>query len=297
MFAHLTSQLSSELRTVRKVLSISDRLRDLLITQRAPLSKLPAELPNEADENVKAAHELSRLIPEAPERLDWQIYDHCAALTRIYAAYERFVSDLVAEYLGLLPRLYAMYSDLPPSITRQHRLGIGHILQKMSDKGPYKKLEEHVVVGQLATGLSGAQGYNLVLDAFFIDRQNLRFRTLTNLFALLGFKSCDNYINKHPTLTEFMRQERAEGSSTEKELQDFVEYRNEAAHRNVENLLSKDQIGAISRFIDALGITLADMVEETVLERHMTLGHYSAVLTICETHYDGHVVIGTPIGA
>src|SRR5438552_5978706 len=294
MFSLLTSQLSSELQTVQKVLSMNEALRDLLIKHHDSLLKLPPDLPADANDSMKTAHVLSRLIPEAPNKLDWQVYDHCAALTRIYAAYERFVVDLVAEYVLLLPKLYSKYSDLPPSIIRQHRQGIGHILLKIGQKGRYKKLEAQVIVGELATGLSGASAFTLLTEALFIDRQKLRLDTLVRLFGTLGFTHCGEYIGKHPSIIYFLKKERTEHSSPEKELHNFVEYRNEAAHKKVENLLSIDQIDAIARFIVALGIALADMVEEGILQRRMELGHYSLVLTISETHYNGHVVIGIP---
>jgi hypothetical protein len=62
----------------------------------------------------------------------------------------------------------------------------------------------------------------------------------------------------------------------------------------VENVLAIDAIGAIGRFLIALGQSLADMVEEGVLQRRMELGHYSLVLSVSEVHYEGYVVIGTP---
>lgn len=295
MFSHLTSQLSGEVQTVQKVLAINEGLRNLLTARRDSLSTLPAELPAAADDNAKTAHALSRLLSGAPDKLDWQIYDHCAALTRLYAAYERFVGELVGEYVRLLPRLYSKYSDLPASITTQHRVGIGQILLKMGEKGSYKKLEEQVVVRELAAGLSGASGYTLLADAFFIDRQNLRFEMIARLFSALGFRNCGRYINRHEAVTTFIKQERADSSTPQKELDDFIEYRNEAAHKKVENVLSIDAIAMIGRFITALGQALVEMVEEGVLQRRMELGHYSKVLTISETHYSGFVAIGVPV--
>jgi hypothetical protein len=294
MFSLLTSQLSSELQTVQKVLSMNEALRDLLITQTGFLSKMPAGLPAQSDDPAKIAHALSRLVRDAPDKLDWQIYDHCAALTRIYAAYERFVVDLVAEYVLVLPKLYSRYSDLPAPVTKQHRQGIGHILLKIGKKGRYKKFQVQAIVEELATGLSGAPAYTLLTEAFFIDRQNLRLGTLARLFGALGFTGFFKYVDQHPSIIEFLRKERAEQSSAEKELHDFIEYRNEAAHKKVENLVSRDEIGRIARFTDALAIALADMVEDRILERRMTLGHSSLVLKVSETHYKGHVVIGIP---
>src|SRR6267378_2956452 len=156
MFGHLTTQLRDEVETVQKVLTTSDGLRNLLIVQYAALSSPSAEVPEGADDITKAAHALGQLLPRAPDKLDWQIYDHCAALTRLYAIYERFVGELVTEYVRQLPKLYQKYVDLPSSITTQHRAGIGQILLKMGEKGLYKKLEESVVVRELAAAIGGS---------------------------------------------------------------------------------------------------------------------------------------------
>jgi hypothetical protein len=295
MFSHLMSQLRADVETVQSVLVTSNALRELLIARSALLSELSSTTPAGADDIVQTAHDLARLISNTPNKLDWQIYDHCAALTRLYAAYERYVGELVSEYVRLLPKLYIRYSDLPASITTQHRVGVGHILLKIGEKGPYKNLEEQVIVRELAAGLSGASEYTLLADAFFIDRQNLRFEMLCRLFSALGFKHCGRSINRHPQVMEFIRAERADTSSAEKELSDFIEYRNEAAHRKVENVLAIDAIGATGRFVVAVATALAEMVEEGVLKKRMELNHYSPVLSISEVHYDGYVVVGTPI--
>jgi hypothetical protein len=295
MFSHLTYRLQADVETVQKVLVTNNALRELLIAKNAVLTRGPIAAPAGIDDIVQTVHDLAGLISNAPNKLDWQIYDHCAALTRLYAAYEQYVGELVGEYVRLLPRLYVKYSELPASITTQHRVGVGHILLKIGEKGPYKNLEEQVIVRELAAGLSGASEYTLLADAFFIDRQNLRLEMLCRLFSALGFSHCARSINRHPHVIAFIRAERADSSSAEKELSDFIEYRNEAAHRKVENVLAIDTIGSIGRFIVAVATALAQMVEEGVLKRRMELNHYSSVLNISEVHYDGHVVIGTPI--
>ena len=80
----------------------------------------------------------------------------------------------------------------------------------------------------------------------------------------------------------------------EKELQSFVDYRNEAAHKRVENLLSRDETGAVGRFICALGYALADLLKNEIYRRHMDLNHCSVLLKIVETHYGGSIVVGVP---
>lgn len=296
MFSSLKSQLRSEVETIERALRINDAVRDVLLAQRSFLSELPEALPAGADQTAAVVHQVRQLLPVAPAKLDWQIYDHCAALTRLYSAYERFVGSLVSEYVRLLPELYASYADLPSSIVTQHRIGIGQILLKIGEKGPYKDLEEQVIVRELAAGLSGAAGYKLLPTAFFIERQNLRLDMLARLFSSLGFEHCGRFINKHPAVAEFIRTERADTSTPEKELSDFVDFRNEAAHRKVDNVLSIDAIAAIGRFVVALASALADLVEEGILRRGLVLGHLTELMTIAETHFGGHVVVGILAG-
>jgi MAE_28990/MAE_18760-like HEPN len=294
MFEHLTSQLESEVKTSLKVLAVNETIRDLLITQYDFLSTLQHDTPAHVDGAVELVNSLGSLISNIPGKVDWQVYDHCAAVTRIYAAYERFVSDLVGEYVRMLPKLYAKYSELPSNITKQHRKGIGHILSKLGETGRYKNIEEQAVVVQLATGLSGATSYTLLTEAFFIDRQNLRFEALLRLFSSLGFENAGIFIKGYPAIVDFISRERAEVGSVEKELQSFVDYRNEAAHKKVENLLSPEETGAVGRFICALGYALADLIKSEIYRRHMDLKHYSVVLKILETCYGGKVVVGVP---
>ena len=188
LFLFLTSRLRSQIDLIWKTLSMADGLRTLLTTHRTLLSETQGAFPLGPEPLNHAAYGLANLLPEAPDKLDWQVYDHCAALTRLYAVFEQYVGELVDEYVRLLPQLYAKYTDLPECITNQHRVGIGTILLKIGDKGPYKELEEQAIVRELAVGLSGATEYKLLSNAFFIERQNLRFDILCKLFRSLDFE-------------------------------------------------------------------------------------------------------------
>jgi len=294
LFEPLTSQLRNDVETVQKALHISEGLRSILVSESAILSILPAQVPEGADDNTRVVHQLAQLLPGVPDKLDWQIYDHCAALTRLYSIYEQFVGELVSKYVTVLPNLYPKYLDLPQSLITQHRSGIGQILLKMGEKGRYKKLEEAVVVRELAAAVAGASTYKLLADAFFVERQNLRYEVLCRILSTLGFEHAGRFINKHAAVLKFIKEERADNSSAQKELEAFIDYRNEAAHKGVVNLLGIDEIGRIGGFIIALATALADLVERAVLHRRMELGHYASVMPINEVHHSGFVVIGTP---
>src|SRR5262245_54767141 len=64
----------------------------------------------------------------APGDTEWRLYDHCAAVTRLYAIYEQFVTAAVGLWLSQLPDLYGPYGSLPESVRNAHRMGTGDIL-------------------------------------------------------------------------------------------------------------------------------------------------------------------------
>ena len=84
--------LSKELEGIKRIVEWQYRLRETLY------AAVPAAAPLTFDPTS-----LALLRAAAPDRLEWQGFDHCAAITKIYALFENAVSELVQEYLLLLP--------------------------------------------------------------------------------------------------------------------------------------------------------------------------------------------------
>ena len=100
----------------------------------------------------------------APDRIEWRIIDHCAAVTRIYAIFEQFVHEMIREHLSLLQSRIP-FSDLPNAIPPSYRKGIAEILSK-KDGPRFGELD----LGQLISGYNNAlagQNYTLEPRAMF----------------------------------------------------------------------------------------------------------------------------------
>jgi hypothetical protein len=78
MFPALLAKVFQQVDTVKRSIETTDEARNLL--------SAPEEIP-----------ELASLRSKAPTTTEWRIYDHCAALTRLYAIYERFVEEVIAD--------------------------------------------------------------------------------------------------------------------------------------------------------------------------------------------------------
>jgi hypothetical protein len=225
------------------------------------------------------------------KRSDWQIYDHCAAFTRLYAVYEVFVADLVSEYLQTLPQLYTRYDELPESVLRQHRVGFGQILLKLGIEGPFRHLKEAEIVGMLSNGLTGGTPYSLLKDAFFVERQNYRADVLSRVLATIGVEEPGRRMAKHPKMTAFLEEKRGDATTFESELSRFVQIRNEAAHGEVESVVATQDFYVIADFVMLLCEIVADVVARQVVDRRLALGQYLELGVVEHVYHQGTVAI------
>ncbi len=263
MFSSLTGQLGQQIEALKKVLDVNARLRDLHI-----------------DNSIQNYNDtaLAKVLSTVPDRINWRVFDHCAAVTRLYAIYEQFVEDLVKDYLKQLPEIYALYGDLPQTLRTQHRIGIGQILQKWSEDGPYGRLTESSVVSGLVDGLRGQSTYTLLADAFLIEPLNYRAEVLVKVFGHVGLIECFTYVKKQPGMRAFMMTRDAT-ETPETVLRDIVELRNQAAHGSVsqEQVTSVQELSSYAAFVQILCGALAEMVESTIMTRRLLVCPNSCV--------------------
>ncbi|MEG3864034.1 MAE_28990/MAE_18760 family HEPN-like nuclease, partial [Microcoleus sp. herbarium12] len=98
------------------MIKINDRLRKIVFQDSSDIKQL------------KENPEFAALIEVISSKEEWRIYDRSAVVTRLYAIYERFVEDLISDWLRGMPDLVPRYSDLEEKIQNTHREGIGRLL-------------------------------------------------------------------------------------------------------------------------------------------------------------------------
>ena len=275
MFSSFTSRLQQEVETIKLVLDTHDGLRELIFSQDSTRSDSGGSADRKSDSRAEKAIDAIRAT--APSKLSWQVYDHCAVFTRLYAIYEQYVESLASEYLRMLPDLYSRYEDLPPSVTTQHRLGIAQVLLKLGKDGPYKDLEERAIIRDLSQGLLGSPNYILLRDAFLIDPQNYRAEVVSKLFSYLGFEDSWAWVEAHPSMVAFLLRHRDPNETARTLLHDFVKYRNEASHTLVGETVATDEIKSIADFVVVLSEALAQLVMKQVVQRQKVLGEVTLI--------------------
>ncbi|HEY1528352.1 MAG TPA: MAE_28990/MAE_18760 family HEPN-like nuclease [Candidatus Angelobacter sp.] len=272
MFSSFTNRLLVEVDTIKLVLDAHDTLRALVYPREPNGTPTETPSPREGVPPANLEKHLDEIRGSGLSKPSWQVYDHCAAFTRLYAVYEQFVEDLASDYLRVLPDLYRKYLDLPVNVRKQHRIGIGQILMKLGKDGPYKELDEGSVIKGWSEGLAGNLRYTLLPDAFLIDPQNYRAEILAGLFRYLGIEDCWTWIENHPMVLEFMARERDVNETPKTLLHDFVEYRNKASHTKVGDIVATEEIKSIADFVAVLSQALAQLVMKRVVQQKINLG-------------------------
>jgi hypothetical protein len=300
MFSGITAHLRIEIETLKRVLDTHDKFRTLLFQQpdgaTVVLTGEPvknAEI--ESGERPGDRIAIEQIRTEAPGKSSWQVYDHCAAFTRLYAVYEHFIEELVSEYLSILPTLYPRYEDLPTGVSRQHRIGVGQILLKFGKDGPYKEFQEQQIIEGLFHGLSGQTVYTLLADAFFIDPQNYRADAVVKLFSYVGLQDCWPWVEKHPVVRAFMLQARDTNETPKTLLHDFIEYRNKASHTNVVDIVALEEIKSIADFLLAFSEALEQLLTKQVVQRKSTLGELLEVGIVLHK-FSGNIIGARMLG-
>ncbi len=258
--------------TVRSIIKTNDRLREVAFGKNAVREQ----------ESNEYAELFTTLIQDIPKARDWRVYEHCATVTRLYAIYERFVEDLVSDWLGLLPGLFPSYSDLEERIRNTHQIGVGRLLLDLK-KNRYKHLSLEEVVRGLFCGVTGEEEYELLSDAFLFHEQNLRRETLEKLLADAGIPNAWAWIDKHRTVKDFVEEVRGNQNTAEGELNELISYRNDAAHgAPIDNFLGSTALLELSGFIETLCQALAELVTYQVIERKKSIGQAREIGRITE---------------
>jgi hypothetical protein len=254
MFSSLIEGLRLDIRAIKDVVELHEYSRELFYSKKPQTQAEPVT--EDPWQTIRARD---------PGRSAWQVYDHSAALLRLYAVYSVFLEELVKDYLTVLPELYETYDQLPEPVLKQHRTGFAQIMLRIGDAGPYRHLKESEIVLQLSKGISGERPYTLVKDAFFIDRQNYRSDALARLIGNLAVENVCARLAKHPSMKGFLSEKIGNATTFESELNNFVKLRNEAAHTPVEEIIASNQFLTMADFVLLTCEILTEILSREVL--------------------------------
>ncbi|MEG4057113.1 MULTISPECIES: MAE_28990/MAE_18760 family HEPN-like nuclease [unclassified Microcoleus] len=252
MFDELIETVCLKISTVRSMIKTNDRLREIVFQDSSDIKEL------------KENPEFAALIEVIPSKQEWRIYDRSAVVTRLYAIYERFVEDLISDWLRRMPDLVPRYSDLGQTVQNTHQEGIGRLLIDIK-KNRFQHLSVEKVVQGLSCGITDTGKYELLPDAFLLHEQNLRKEVLETVLKNAGIDEAWKWVINHKEIKYFVEEVRGSQNTAEGELKQLVDYRNKAAHGSTDEILGTQELLDLGDFVEALCKSLADLVTYNII--------------------------------
>lgn len=231
-----------------------------------------------------------------PDRTEWRIIDHCAAVTRIYAIYEQFAHEMIREHLSLLQGRLS-FSDLPEPIRSSYRSGIAKILDKI--EGPrFADLDLGQLIGGYDLALKG-KPYTIEPRAMLMQEQNLRLPELHRFMNACGIDGVTTWIEHHTAIQQFFSAGERLAASAERELAELIKYRNDASHGSIDitDILHVNVLIEFCDFISAVCEALSEKIQLAGLRTLKQKSHVRERGKVNELLKNDLVAIGNMIGA
>lgn len=165
-------------------------------------------------------------------------FDGAAFIVVLYAAFEKFVEELVWSHTELTSAAFK-YDELADALRTKHMAQSGSLLTKgRFGAGRYANLTPGSVIANLHQCVSGGQPYKLNRHAVLHHDNNLRPAIVNEIFSLTGVADINDRVRNAESLEEWnLKVTAAPGpvpaGSIEYRLNDIVELRNQTSHTGV----------------------------------------------------------------
>lgn len=221
-------------------------------------------------------------------------FDYSALIVALYASFENFVEDLLTAYVKNVAKRES-YEKLPSRLVRKHQTKTGELLAKGEiDQLRYPGVTSAQLIGNLFHCLAGDSPYELNHVAIAYHDRNMRYAELGTLLGLVEL-SVDTVRQAGPLVDWYYESQKMTGSRPtvvpeiviQKRLDDFVERRNDVAHRGGDplNRLGIEEMRDLVEFVFALAHSIFTLFVSHYLSKFHVGAVGCARLTLVEGPY------------
>lgn len=237
-------------------------------------------------------------------------YDYNTIIISLYGYLERFIEDLISEYLALVSSHVPTFPELPPTVQGNHL----PLSLELARKAEYQRYAGSVrvndIVARLHACFSTPDKYQLNGQAFAQHTANFRQSVVTATFSQCGISDIGRALRQAEPFTDFLKTEDPErdvaayvaggDDAVFARLDDLANRRNDVAHGTpVDDLLSRDILRSYIGFIEAYASALALVVYESslpfLLKKAVALGAPISVYDhriVCVNLPAGKITVG-----
>lgn len=206
-------------------------------------------------------------------------YEYRANIVSLYGAFERFVEDLIREYVGEISRICGSYDDLDEKIKASY-VEKWKVLHTNIVKGHTKYLLTVVEMAQNIHDTILQNSSAIMPECFIPIGGNYRHEVVCNCMVDLGATSIKSVMKKYePLNTYIVNHEIAEDNIDETinlKLGELVDRRNEVAHGAIGTILSKEEYEELMEYTALYARTINAYMNDELMRVDWDLNKVSA---------------------
>jgi hypothetical protein len=237
-------------------------------------------------------------------------FDYNTIIISLYGYLERFIEDLIGEYLELISKYVSSFAALPQAIQERH-LALSLELARKTEYQKYVgSVNPEIIIAKLHACFSTPDHYQLNNQAFTQHNANFRHSVVAETLAQCGIDGISQSLRRAEPFTAFLVEEDPERDLKTylaggddvvfARLSDLANRRNDVAHGTpVDDILSRDILRSYVGFIEAYARGLAQVAYEGslsfMLSKALLLGPAIAVhdyRIVCVNLPAGKITLG-----
>jgi len=237
-------------------------------------------------------------------------YDYNTIIISLYGYFERYLEDLITEYLTLVSSYVPKFSDLPSCIQEKHLVLSLDLARKADQQRFASTVRVEEIVSRLHGCFNTPEKYQLNVQAFTQHTANFRQAVVASTFNQCGIPNLGQSVRKAEPFISFLKQEDPDRDVDNylsggddvvfARLDDLANRRNDVAHGTpVDDILSQDLLRSYIDFIEAYAAGVALIVFERalpfMLDHALALGLPILVFNgriVCVNVPKGRIAIG-----
>lgn len=226
----------------------------------------------------------------SPSLVNIKIFTYQNAIISLYGYLERFIEDIIDEYLRNIHNACTEFNCLPLAIKKNHFNSSLDLLlktQRLKSLTPeQRKLRIKSTVGNMYSCLLEDKGYFINYEAFTTHNSNFRYDSIHEIFSRVGINRISRDCLNSKEFLRAIAQKHYIDDTTEKkilvsllisELDDLAQRRNEIAHgARIDELESIELLITRIMLIRAYGVAINEVVTS-----YLNIFLYDATEKIC----------------
>ncbi|SIT20833.1 hypothetical protein SAMN05421686_1243 [Thalassolituus maritimus] len=210
----------------------------------------------------------------SPALTDSKVYSYKNGIISLYGFLERYVEDIIIEFLRGICELSLDYKSLPQEIRKNHLdASLDHINKLKKLRGmsaDYRQSSLTEAVKNMHNCLVEAQEYALNYDAFVSHTSNFRYDSIHEIFTRIGIHGISRSCLDDAGLAEALSRKHSPTGTLEKkilisllmsELDNLAQRRNEIAHGvRIDEIESLDMLQERIEIIRRYGLAIHSIV-------------------------------------